>query len=331
MEMPPDLEQALAGALEGVSRVALGQRAARISALYREGRSSAHALRDDVDVLAYAVARLPATFAAVSHALTRLAQRCPGFAPRSVADLGAGPGTASWAAAAIWPAVETIVQVDVHRGLLALGHRLSASAPFPALRQAQEIARDLTQNLVGRESSELVVLSYTLAELPGPRIGDVVGAAWDRCVGALVLVEPGTPQGYARILTARERLLAAGARVLAPCPHQLPCPLVDPDWCHFAERLARSRDQRMVKSARLSFEDEKFSYLVVVREPLFSPAGNARILMRPAIEKVGARLKLCMPQGSLWSGCVPKRSAAQFHQVKKKKWGEEADPGVTSS
>src|SRR6202000_2264000 len=109
-------------------------------------------------------------------------------------------------------------------------------------------------------------------EMTGTQITALILAAWNRCSSALVIVEPGTPQGYRRILQARDLLLAREARILAPCPHQLPCPLAAPYWCHFAQRVPRSRDHRIVKSSTLAYEDEKFSYLIAVRKELFEAA-----------------------------------------------------------
>src|ERR1700744_2861627 len=124
MELPSYLRAALESALEGVSRTTLSERAARISELYRGGSTSTHAIRDETDALAYAVTRMPATYPAARHVFTSLLERSPIFTPRSVLDLGAGPGTAGWAACDAWPGIESITQVDTNAALLRLGKKL---------------------------------------------------------------------------------------------------------------------------------------------------------------------------------------------------------------
>ena len=47
---------------------------------------------------AYMAARMPACYAAVYKVLEEVSMRLPGFAPESMLDFGAGPGTAIWAA-----------------------------------------------------------------------------------------------------------------------------------------------------------------------------------------------------------------------------------------
>ena len=82
----------------------------------------------------------------------------------------------------------------------------------------------------------------------------------------LIAVEPGNPAGWSRILQVRERLIALGAHIAAPCPHAFACPVVAPDWCH-SRRVARSRMHRRIKFADVPWEDEKFIYLAASREP----------------------------------------------------------------
>ena len=66
-------------------------------------------------VAAYAAARMPGCYAAVARVLDELRLRLPDFAPASMLDFGAGPGTAIWAAREarlIWHALMRCVRAD---------------------------------------------------------------------------------------------------------------------------------------------------------------------------------------------------------------------------
>jgi len=323
MQLPFELREAMARALEGVSRTALAERAARMSGLYREGGASVAAIRDEMDALAYAVSRMPATYAAVRNALGRLVERCPEFSPRSVLDLGAGPGTASWAAVDAWPEIESISQVDANALLMLMGKALGEGSSNEALRNARQINADLGREFQHELSADLVIVSYTLAELRKVEIAELLPGAWRRCTGALVVVEPGTPAGYERTLKARDSAMEMGGRIVAPCPHEMRCPLTAPDWCHFAQRMARSRDQMILKSAALGYEDEKFAYVVAVREQLFHAAEKDRILARPEMGKAGVSLKLCRRDGGAELVTIRRRDVEAFKRAKKSEWGDE--------
>ncbi len=323
MQLPDDLREGISRALEGVSRKALGERAARISEMYRAGGGSGAAIRDDADALAYVVARMPATYAAVRNVLGRLRERCPEFAPGAVLDLGAGPGTAGWAVADAWPGVERITQVDANAALMRLGKLLAASPECAALRGADWRMANIGRGFDVGVSADLTIVSYTLAELGPAQIEGLTAGAWRGCTGALVIVEPGTPAGYARILQARNILKRENARIAAPCPHEMKCPLLAEDWCHFVQRVARSRDHMLVKGAEAPYEDEKFSYLIAVREGLFRAAEAGRILARTEIGKAGFTAKVCRTDGTAGLVTIARRDALGFKRARKREWGDE--------
>src|SRR6202166_4787613 len=97
-DLPPELKAALDARLEGLSRSDAADRAAAISKTYRDGGGSG-AIKSEADALAYALARMPATSAAATASLNALREATPEFAPKNLLDVGAGPGTATWAAA----------------------------------------------------------------------------------------------------------------------------------------------------------------------------------------------------------------------------------------
>jgi len=321
-DLPAELRAAITRELEGVGRKGLAERAARTSAAYRSGGGSAQVIRSAEDALAYALARLPATYAACRAVLAEAARMAPEFTPRRVLDAGSGTAAASWAAAETWD-VQAVTWLDASAPFLDMAGRLAREAPDP-LREAQRLRGDLTAGGPW-PSAELVVASYALAEIPQARQAPVVEALWAACEGVLALVEPGTPAGFARILDARRTLIAAEADVLAPCPHAQDCPLASPDWCHFSIRLPRSRDHRMAKGAALPFEDEKFAYLIAARPGVAGAARAARVLSAPRAGKPGIELKLCGPEG-LETRFVARRDKQGHTRARRLGWGD-AWPG----
>lgn len=322
--MSPDLPGPLRGAiearLEGVSRRDLAERAARVSAAYRGGAGSSGVVLSADDALAYALARLPATYAADMAAFSAAAEACPDFAPASLLDAGAGPGTAAWAALEVWPRIATALLLDESAPFLALARLLNAAGP-PVLAEAELQRANLTAP-APLPPADLVVASYALAEIAPTAQGPLVARLWDACAGLLVFVEPGTPAGYERILAARAGLIDQGARIVGPCPHAQACPLVAPDWCHFVQRLPRSRDHRLAKGAEVPFEDEKFIWIAAAREHVTVQPFAARVLSPPKQAKPGIDLKLCVESGALEHRFVPRRDKPAFAVARRLDWGD---------
>jgi ribosomal protein RSM22 (predicted rRNA methylase) len=134
-------------------------------------------------------------------------------------------------------------------------------------------------------------------------------------------VEPGTPAGFERLRAARSQLIAAGAAILAPCPHDGDCPMRAPDWCHFVQRLPRSRDHRLAKGAALAFEDEKYAYLLAARPGIAAQAPTPRVLAQPKAAKPGITLKLCTPAG-VETAFVPRRDKPAYALARRLDWGD---------
>lgn len=303
---PPALAGAVAQMLDGVSRKDLVQRAGKLSAGYRAGQSSGSVAGRD-DVLAYLLARAPATFAAAAVVFARVKEVVPGFAPASLLDVGAGPGTAAHAAVAAWPTLAAVTLLEPNPFFRAMAQKLMPSAHI--------VAGDLGAQKPG---ADLVVAAYVLAELPEPVAANIAVDLWKSAGQALVLIEPGTPQGFARIRGARAALIAAGAHIAAPCTHDHECPIRGNDWCHFSQRLPRSRDHMALKQARVPFEDERYSYVVAM------PGKNAsggRIIKPPVKSKPGITLPLCDEKG-LENKFIATRDKDAYRAVRKAEWGD---------
>ncbi|MCT2590149.1 small ribosomal subunit Rsm22 family protein [Streptomyces sp. N2-109] len=348
MSSPPVEEQlrvALAGLVDGLPARQASTAVDRLIAHYR-GTTPTHTpvLRDHADVVAYAAYRMPATFEAVVSALTAFADRAPHWSPASHLDVGGGTGAAVWAASLVWgdgpgadsgevlPVRRTTV-LDWAQPALALGRELAGGSASASLRAARWETGKLSATALAAAARtertpapappvELVTVSYVLGELTAEDRRETVAAA-ARAGRAVVVVEPGTPDGYLRVREARDLLVDAGLTVLAPCPHSAACPLTPgEDWCHFAARVSRSSLHRQVKGGSLPYEDEKFSYVAAMRPGAVNgtPAG-ARIVRKPQLRKGQVLLDLCGAGEVMGRTTVSKRHGALYREAREAAWG----------
>jgi ribosomal protein RSM22 (predicted rRNA methylase) len=322
VELPRELAEGVARLLHDVGPRDLARTSAALSAKYRQHQErTAPVARSEAEIVAYVATRLPATYAAITSALTAVRDLRPDWQPRTLLDLGAGPGTAAWSATAVWPSLERVTAVEVEPRMVAIGRELGRAAGHPAARQAAWVRASASDPLPPG-TYDLVVLAYLLGELGASDRDRLIERAANATLaptGLTVVVEPGTPVGHTRVLAARDRLLAAGGHVTAPCPHDAPCPKAGADWCHFAVRLPRTAIHRAAKQADLGYEDEKFSYVAVSRQP--TARVSARVVRHPRLRPRLVQLELCTP-GGLRSTIVTKRQGKQFRLARKTAWGE---------
>ncbi|MEU1051756.1 small ribosomal subunit Rsm22 family protein [Streptomyces sp. NPDC005876] len=316
------LRAALAGLLDGLPPRQAAQAVDRLIASYRGATpTDAPILRDRADVAAYAAYRMPATFEAVRASLAAFAEAAPGWVPGDHVDLGGGTGAATWAVAATWGGARTSTVLDWAEPALALGREIAAGNPALAGVRWQRARIGAALTLA---ETDLVTVSYVLNELTAPDRAALVEAA-AAAARAVVVVEPGTPDGYARIIEARDRLTAAGFHIAAPCPHSAACPIAPgSDWCHFSARVSRSSLHRQVKGGSLAYEDEKFSYVAAARFPV-APAAH-RVVRRPQIRKGQVLLDLCETEPALARTTVTKRHGDLYRAARDTDWGDPWPP-----
>lgn len=287
-----------------------------LSHRYRhEGATADNRPISDDQALSYAATRMPATFGALEHVFGQMVRVWPAFAPRTMLDVGAGPGTALWAAKAQFTSLAAFTAVEKEMAMQRLGELFAATDPLltKAVWQTEDVLTSAPRQ------HDLVVAGYLLGELPHSRRSVFLDQAWAAAAAVLVLVEPGTPTGYGRIMAARTYLIERGATVVAPCPHSRSCPLSEGDWCHFSARVARTRRHRQLKGGSAPFEDEKFSYVVLARE---SPASAAaRVIRHPLVRPGAIQLTLCSPEG-LKTAVIKKQDGLVFRHARRVSWGD---------
>ncbi|MBZ2198772.1 small ribosomal subunit Rsm22 family protein [Occultella gossypii] len=266
---------------------------------------------------AYVLTRMPATYAAARAAVEQVRRSVPDLQPRRVLDLGCGTGGVSAAVADAFDGIEELRLVDYSADALALAQRLLAGAGPRLLASQRRLGGKAGPD--GAADVELAVCGFVLGELDEAARAAVV-AELVAAAPTVLIVEPGTPAGYRRILGAREQLLAAGLTLAAPCPHHEECPLTGDDWCHAVARLERTVAHRAAKGGSRDYEDEKFAYIAATRLPVTRPA--ARVLRHPQIRPGHVLLELCRADGTAAGLTVSKKQGADYRAARRVEWGE---------
>lgn len=323
MQIPPQLSAAINEAIHGQSITALRRDFNDLSAAYARGRGPSPFVDSEDKVLAYIATRMPSMYVVLRSIFEELADRYPDTPPHSLIDVGAGPGTVLWAASQVWETLTSIRQFDNSTFFRAMGKQLLTTARHPLEQTVTWEELDLQHDSPSFSgSADLVTASYVLGELSTSAQQNAIRSLWEIADRWIVLVEPGTPDGFRRLLSARDILLRQGAHLVAPCAGSLDCPLSSDRWCHFARRVERTRAQRSGKSATLGFEDEKYSFLVCSKTP--APPFRGRIVSPPTVLKHEVSVELCDADNHLTTITARKRESPEtFRELAKKyRWGD---------
>ncbi len=300
MELPERLQRALTEHLAGKSMERLAMDAQKLSRRYRnEPRDGTRLLSGDAQALAYATARMPATYVAVYAALREALARMPDAFLKErhvrLLDAGAGTGAASWAADALLPLAKVIC-LEREDAMRTLGFSFMRGAS-EVLQHAEWLPHDLCAAAIV-PTADVVIAAYLLNEISEERRLSVARMLWQATDALFLAVEPGTPVGFANLQTIRAALLAEGAHIVAPCPQSDRCPVLPPDWCHFASRVSRSKAHRQLKDGEAPYEDEKYAYLAFSRSAPADAPQLARVLRHPQVHSGFLSLSLCTRDGA---------------------------------
>lgn len=289
-------------------------------------------LQDERTVLAYAATRMPATYAVCVAVFNHLLNHLQGRRLSSILDLGSGPGTVLWASHALFPELAQVTCVEGVPACLHLAQTLwttrdghNANGPTVTWIQSDLASAGST---LPTSPHDLVSLSYVMGEIPPHQRHVVLDYAWQRALSFCVLIEPGTPRGFEALHWARQWLIQRGAFIVAPCPHAKSCPMMEAghqktpqDWCHFSQRVERNAHHRRLKESSLMYEDEKYCYLIVSKNPVKSSL--SRIVKKPFSGKGHVTLDVCTQHG-LKRFIVSKTQGSLYKSARSFRWGDES-------
>ena len=295
-------------ALAGVSLKKLEEAFQTLSSRYRTQSRSEYITNDEMR-LAYLLYRLPATSGVIERVLSEL----PRKHYNSLIDFGSGSGSSLWALKSGLFDLDKITLVDQDLDLINLGKTYS---PAQFKQNCEWVLSDLFSAPLLPPHS-LALMSYVLSEVKNKEeLLEKVSSSFEEF---LIIIEPGTPEGYKTILKARDFLFKKGFYVVAPCPHAKACPLPKGDWCHFSQRISRTSVHRYLKQGKLGYEDEKFSYLIVSKNKY--QTDGERILKHIEKFKGHVKLKLCTEEG-IQEKIISKKDKQHYKETKKLSWGD---------
>ena len=315
MKIPELLENAIEQKIKNVKLAELKQCANNLSEKYmKQERTGDTLLNTEIETLEYSIMRMLATYGAVYTALKNTLERIDSNI-QSVLDIGAGTGAATWAISDLLES-NNIRCFEREQVMLELGK--SFMSQNLELRDVSWEYADIVKDNLDVKA-DLVVTSYMLNEIRPEERKNVIHKLIESSNQIILIVEPGTPEGFKNIKEVQKIAIENGLHIVAPCTFQGICPLPDDDWCHSIVRMERTKLHKLLKDAELSYEDEKFSYIVISKEKCDN--SGIRILRHPIIEKGKITLKVCH-NGNIEKMVVTKKDKELFKNVKKKKCGD---------
>lgn len=290
MDLPIDIRNRIEAQGSGLDQKELRAFSKQLTERYKENRGQgSRIVSRRLETFCYAVVRMPATFGAVSASIEYMKE----FSNEelySALDLGAGTGAASLALSYLYPEIRKYTLIEREASMI----DFSKTVLEDISSRTEYIKADI-YSMDEYPKADIVIASYAFNELSDEKRAEVLLKAYNAANKILIIVEPGTKEGYRQIRNSRNMLIDKGANIIAPCPGNCSCQLTEDDWCHFTERVSRTKLQKQIKGTDVPFEDEKFSYIAVSKNE--AEHAERRVIRHPVINPGRIALKLCSKNG----------------------------------
>ena len=315
MDIPEELKDSINRLLSENKFSDVIENAQTISNRYRKNDGKGkRLLTNESEAVSYAISRMPATYVAVYSAFKQILANY-NEKITSLLDVGAGTGAGTWAVNEI-KNMSQITCLEREKSMSNIGKQLMKNT---VLDNAQWKSYDVLQDEIA-EKADIVLTSYMINELPEQERKNAVLKLWQATNKLMVVIEPGTPEGFKNILNIRKLIKEQGGYIVAPCCCNGECPIKENDWCAFYARVARSSIHRQAKGGNLGYEDEKFSYIAVSK--ISVEITGERILRHPQINSGFVKVKLCTAEG-VQEKTYSKKDGEIYKKIKKLDAGEK--------
>ncbi|MBQ8424848.1 MAG: hypothetical protein IJX17_02360 [Clostridia bacterium] len=266
-------------------------------------------ISDKDDSIIYAVSRMPATYSVIYTLVKTLINQ--GFLSdiNSVIDVGSGTGSVFFALSDIYDNLNFEL-FERNKNMIDIFNKLSDNS-------INVNRNDLLKDEIN-SSADIVTASYVLSEMSEVDRQRVFSKLLDCSKKYVLIVDTGTPTTYENLLKLKDLANSKGFSIVAPCKCNV-CPLKN-DYCQFFARVERSRVLLQAKSATLSYEDEKYFYLLFSKENVV--VDKKRVIRRPIIKENEIELTTCSRNGVIIEK-ITKKNKEEFKKAKKIKINEE--------
>lgn len=310
MVLPEDIRDKIDKFFAGMNKQSLTQKRENLTEKYKSNQAALKSVfESSEDSKVYAISRMPATYSVLHTLLNDL--QCQGFFSDvgSIIDIGSGTGAGFFACQELFNGVN-IELFERDKNMIDVFNEFETGVNVTKF----DITKDELQTKV-----DLVMSSFVFSELSEEGRKLALGKMLDSSNRYVLICDTGTPRTYENFMKLKKMVFDLGYNVVAPCESQK-CGLKN-DYCQFYARVERSGLMKMAKNAELSYEDEKYFYLLIDKFALSQVKDMKRVIRRPNIKTNFVELKLCTNGGVLTEN-ITKKDKENFKKARKIKVNE---------
>ena len=238
-----------------------------------------------LESLAYSVYRMPATYEVCLNVFKQLYNIVGNTHFLSLLDVGSGTGSATLACSQVF-AFDKIVCFERETSMINCAKNLISEYVDNVQWQQGSLG---TYNF--NNKYDMVVSSYVLNEMDDNTRIKIVDQLWQCTNNILVIIEPGTQEGFRQIQSIRNYLIDKNANIVTPCTHNQQCKMSDNGLCQFSCRVPRTKLLKQIKNADVPYEDEKFCYIVFSKQKYQLP--QYRVIKHPFYRPKVVEMTVC--------------------------------------
>ena len=185
MEIPEELKEAIENQIIGIKNNSIIENAQTISQRYRnnDGKGK-RLLTKKEEAISYSISRMPSTYCAIYSALEHAIRNYNTDKVKTLLDVGAGTGAATWAVNELID-IEKNICLERENVMIDVGKRLMSKTRLKSTEWKQY---DLTKDII-QEKSDIVVTSYMINELSENEKETIINKLWEATKEILLIVE----------------------------------------------------------------------------------------------------------------------------------------------